>query len=134
MVYCQIPEQIWMYILRNTAPAKAFLGIDRLYAHKEFTESVTADACGTCLLEFDYLTFSPASSQASPKKSHSSVCCPTLRSSLAFWVSNALIFRLSPASVSKALLEFRRSSSFQLLITDGATPYFLANTCSGSFY
>ena len=34
MVYCQIPEQIWMYILRNTAPAKAFLGIDRLYAHK----------------------------------------------------------------------------------------------------
>lgn len=55
--------------------------------------------------EYVYLTLSPASSQASAKKSHSKVSCPTLRSNRSFFFLSCLISRLSAASVSRALME-----------------------------
>ena len=54
-----------------------------------FAESFSTNACGALLFQLDYLTLSPASSQACAKKSHSSVSCPTLRMKRSFRLSVA---------------------------------------------
>ena len=100
-----------------------------VYTHK-FAETRPANILWTLTLNLPHLTFRPASSQALAKKSISNFCCPITFSIRSFSAFNFDISFLSFSTGVKAEDELRISSSFQLLISEGAILYSRAKSCS----
>lgn len=100
---------------------------------QQFAEPVPAQACGAPFLDLYYLTFSPASSQALAKKSHSIVISPTFFSNLSLSDLSFFSSFLLSAGFSKACAAVARNSAFHSTILPGATSNRLASSAIVSF-
>lgn len=99
---------------------------------RQLTEPVPAHAGRTFLLQLPYFFFRPALSQASAKKSTSTVSCPTFFRSLSRSLRNAFISLLSVSLYSKTMPDFSMNSFLHSVICLGAISYFLAKSLNVS--